>query len=625
MINAIFSIQSLIHKTQFIFKTLGFVLALVAVQTGWSQTSSFKVEPPHWWVGMQEKSVELMVHGNEVATFNFKVLGSSARLLEQSSLDNANYVFLKLNLSNVSSAQTILIEGKNEKGDKRSFKYELKARSENSRERQGFDASDAIYLITPDRFSNGDPNNDNTLDTQEKTNRDELFGRYGGDIQGIINHVPYLHEMGFTAIWSSPLLTNDQEKYSYHGYAISDLYEIDLRFGTMQDYLQLSAALHEKDMKLIMDIIPNHIGDAHIWMKDMPAKDWFNNEGSFAATNHKRTVLHDPHSTEEDSTSFVNGWFVESMPDLNQRNRHMSTYLTQHAIWWIEQADLDGYRVDTYSYSDKEFLSSWSCAILNEYPNFNLVGEEWSLNPNFVSHWQQGSARNPGSCMPSMFDFPLQAAIGTALSDYGSWNNIYDAMAMDYLYPDPNNLMVFVDNHDMDRFYRQVNHDLASFKLGMTYLLTTRGIPQIYYGTEILLANEIKDNHGDIRMPFPGTWEGDTSNAITGEGLSADQKEAQYFVKKLLNFRKTSTAISKGTYKHFSPRDDVYVYFRISDDETLMIILNKNKEQVNLDLARFEAFINGKETSLDVLSGDVQPFSETMKLAPKASLVLKLK
>jgi glycosidase len=472
--------------------------------------------------------------------------------------------------------------------------------------------------------------NDTVEGMLEGHNRKPIYGRHGGDLKGISDHVNYIRDMGFTALWPTPILENNQKRASYHGYAITDYYKVDSRFGTNEEYTALSKKLEENGIKLIMDMVFNHCGSEHWWMKDIPFPDWINNYPEVKITNHRRTINEDPYASEYDKSLMSEGWFVSSMPDLNQRNPFMANYLIQNSIWWIETANLSGIRMDTYPYSDKYMMADWTKRVLDEYPHFNIVGEEWSDNPAIVSYWQKGQNNRDGykSYLPSLMDFPLQSALVKALTEPETrgtgWVKLYETLALDFLYPDPFNLVLIGDNHDMARFFMQVGKDTSLFKLGMTFLLTTRGIPQIYYGTEILMTHPKTNEHGDIRRDFPGGWEGDSTNAFTGEGLRKQQLEMQTYFKNLLNWRKENDVIHTGKLMHFAPESGVYVYFRYNESKTVMVVLNKNSNSYNLSLERFNERLSNYSGGRDVLTGKEYIFSGELSVQGQQALVLEL-
>ena len=477
--------------------------------------------------------------------------------------------------------------------------------------------------------------NDNVDGMLEKANRSESLGRHGGDIKGITDNLDYLADLGVTALWINPLLENNMPKQSYHGYAITDLYEIDPRFGTLEDYINLSSKMSEQGIKLIMDQVANHCGSDHWWMKDLPFEDWVNYQARFEAgekpvfSNHKRTTNQDIYAAKIDAKEMTEGWFVDTMPDLNQDNPFMATYLIQNSIWWIETVQLGGIRQDTYPYPDKIFMSNWAGAIMKEYPNFSIVGEEWSYNPLLVGYWQDGAQNKDGydSNLRSTMDFPMQKNIVEALKEEEKWNKgfvkIYEGLANDFHYPSPKDIMIFPDNHDMDRIHTQLNEDPVLTKMAMAYLLTLPRIPQLYYGTEILMENTTKPgDHGLIRTDFPGGWEGDQVNAFTEEGLNVEQKEMQHYLKTLLQFRKKSKAIHEGKTIHFSPKNGVYLMFRVLNEEVVVLILNKNADPVELNLSRFKEMTLEDRKLTSLFDGETIIWKDSITLSKRGALIL---
>ena len=411
--------------------------------------------------------------------------------------------------------------------------YELKAREKNSSGREGFNTTDVMYLIMPDRFANGDPTNDSTSDQLEKANRNDPDGRHGGDLKGIQDHLDYIRENGYSAIWVNPVLENNMPTVSYHGYSTTDFYKVDSRLGTNADYQQLGTEARKKGIKLVMDMIFNHCGSYHWWMKDMPMKDWINEYPDYKITNHKKATVQDPYGSAADSKEFTDGWFVPTMPDLNQRNPFVANYLIQNSIWWIEYVGLSGIRMDTYPYPDKQMMANWTFKVMEEYPKFNIVGEEWNTNPAAVAFWQRGKVNPNGyiSGLPCLMDFPAQDAIVKSMTDK-DLNRLYETLALDYLYPKADNLVIFADNHDTERFFSAIGNDIPKYKTAMTFLMTTRGIPQVYYGGEILMKGFKRDGDGLLRKDFPGGWETDAVNGFKGIGLTTEQTDVQQFMKK---------------------------------------------------------------------------------------------
>ena len=595
-----------------------------------------RIEPPFWWAGMMNPELQLMVYGENISKLTIDVESyDGVELSRVTKLESSNYLIIDLRLDQNIQPGSFLINFKNGEKTVFCYSYVLKKRREGSSKRKGFNSSDVIYLVTPDRFANGDPDNDSVEGLKEKHNRKNKDGRHGGDIQGIINNLDYIKDMGFTAIWLNPVLENDMPKYSYHGYSTTDYYKVDDRFGTNEMYRELSQKAGEKGIKLIMDQINNHIGSEHWWMKDFPTSDWINfqdeyKKSEFTITNHLKTAAQDPYVAQIDLRYLVDGWFVPAMPDLNQRNPYLAKYLVQNSIWWVEYADLSGIRMDTYPYPDKEFISDWTCQVMAEYPNFNIVGEVWVANPAIVAHWQQGNACSSGytSCLPSLIDFPLQEGLVKGLNDeerqYSGWISTYRMLANDFIYADPFNLVVFPDNHDMSRFFTYLNENFELFKLGITFLLTTRGIPQIYYGTEILMKNPRSRSHGVIRADFPGGWQGDEVSAFTGKGLSGQQGEAQNFMRKLLNWRKNNSVIHNGKLKHYRPKNGVYVFFRYDKKNKVMIALSKNKKTVDLELDWYEEALGDASKGFDVISRRMILLDKKLTVPAMSPMVIEI-
>lgn len=618
-------------------KNISILLLLILGSSLYAQKID-RIEPPFWYVGMNNNQLELLIYGKDISQFIVSIDNKNIQILDIKKTENRNYLFLNLDLSKALSGKFNINFSKKGKRIDFSVPYELKERNKDSKLKEGFSSSDVIYLITPDRFANGDVANDLVKTMNEKTvDRKNDYGRHGGDIKGITNHLDYLDEMGFTAIWPTPVLTNDMKQASYHGYAMTDFYQVDPRFGTMKDYVDLAQQAKNRGIKLIMDQVANHIGLEHWWMKDLPAKDWVNYQDEFlknnmVTTNHRRTTNQDAYASVKDRDLMSEGWFVSTMPDLNQRNPLLATYLIQNSIWWIETLDLGGIRQDTYPYPTKQFMSDWAGAIMKEYPNFSIVGEEWSTNPLLVGYWQQGAKNKDGyeSNLTSTMDFPMQKAIVDALNEKESWDNgfvkMYEGLANDFSYANPNNIMLFPDNHDMDRIFTQLKENVVNTKMALGYMLALPRIPQLYYGTEILMQNTAKPgDHGLIRTDFPGGWKDDKVNAFTGEGLTSDQAEMQSFLKKVLNYRKNSEAIHSGKTIHFAPENGVYTLFRIKNDEIVTVILNKNDKPISLDLNRFEEVgLTGKSVK-NIITDEALMFENNLEIGSKGVLMFTTK
>jgi len=581
---------------------------------------------------MQNAQLQLMLYGQDIGHLKPSVEATGITVLRAIRVPNENYLFVDLEIGPEATTGTFnlnLLEGNKVV---LTYPYTLEARQPGSAQRRGFDSRDAIYLITPDRYANGDPGNDSVEGLADKANRRDSEKRHGGDIEGIRQHLDYYRDMGFTGLWLNPVLENDQPRSSYHGYSTTDFYEVDARLGTNESYRTLCAEAKEKGLLMVMDMVANHAGSGHWWTEDLPTPDWYNRPpagmGDYRQTNHRRTTLEDPHAAPSDRQWFQDGWFVPSMPDLNQRNPLMATYLIQNAIWWVEYADLGGIRMDTYSYPDKDFMARWTQAIMAEYPHFSIVGEEWSPFVPIVAHWQAGNDNGYPSALNSLMDFPLQISLVEGLKEQESWNSgllkIYETLALDYLYPDPDMLMIFPDNHDMSRIFTQLDEDYDLWQNAMAFILTTRGIPQIFYGTEILMSHPGTDAHVEIRRDFPGGWAGDAVNAFTGEGLSEQARQAQALMRRLLTWRKENPVIHTGKLTHYGPlHDGVYVYFRQDADKTVMVVLNKNEEAFRLKLDRFRETMGPVREGYDVIGQRKLPLEETLTLPPRSPLVIE--
>ena len=612
------------------FARFSFLLFLI---TNYAFAQIERIEPPFWWSDMNLSNVQIMFYGKNISQFDVSVSGNT--IIENiQKTENPNYIFVTINTKSV-AAQELVFSFKNQNKIEFTQKYDLKARKENAKNRKSYDSSDMIYLIMSDRFANGNPSNDNDKSVTEKGNRNLPGGRHGGDIKGMINALDYLNELGVTALWPTPLCEDNDEKYSYHTYGQSDVYKIDPRFGTNEEYVQLSTELHKRKMKLIMDYVTNHWGAEHWMMKDLPTKNWMHQFKNFTATNHKRETLSDIHASKIDAEICSDGWFVKSMPDLNQSNPLVLNYLIQNAIWWIEYADLDGFRVDTYSYNDKEGISKWTRAITDEYPKFNIVGEAWMHNQALISYWQKDSKisaiESYNSNLPSVMDFTLHDAISSTFNDdKGSWDKgivkLYDNFANDFLYPNPNNILIFAENHDTQRFNEIYKNDFNKYKMAMTLLATTRGIPQLYYGSEIGMAgNKDKFGDADIRKDFPGGWSGDLNNAFLKSGRTEEQQKYFDFTSKLFSWRKTKSVIHNGKLTHYIPENNVYVYFRSNENETVMVVINNSNEKQTFKTNRFQENIQNYKSGNDILENKTINLKDDLTIEGKSVLILELK
>ena len=591
-----------------------------------------KVEPPFWWSGMTNPEVQIMFYGKNIAQ-NSVAVSAGVVIKNVQKTENPNYLFVTIDTKNVPAQDLQFTFSQGKKAFTQS--YSLKARRADSRFRKSFDSSDLIYLLMPDRFANGNPINDSQDKLTEKANRNNKDGRHGGDIAGIINNLDYIKSLGATAVWPTPLCEDNDERGSYHTYGQSDVYQIDARFGTNEDYVRMSAELHQRGMKNIMDYVTNHWGYKHWMMNDLPTYDWINQFPGFKQTNYRMNTQFDSNASKSDSKLFTDGWFVKSMPDLNQNNPLVLNYLIQNALWWIEYADLDGFRVDTYPYGDKNGVARWTKSITDEYPNFNIVGEVWYHTPAQNAYWQKdskiGAIESFNSNLPSVMDFTLQELIngGVFHENDNAWDKgmvkIYNDFTSDFMFPNINNVLVFAENHDTDRLNEVYKNDFDAYKMTMTLLATVRGIPQVYYGSEIGMSGSKRVGDGDIRHDFPGGWPGDTNNAFTKAGRTAEQEKYFDFTSKLFNWRKAKTVIHLGKTTHFAPENNVYVYFRYTEQESVMIVINNNSSNQKINLARFNEKLQGYSFGTDVSTGKTVALDQDLELDGKSALIFELK
>ena len=588
-----------------------------------------KVAPSFWWAGMKNPELQILLYGEDLALSDVSVSGEGIYLKETVRQDNPNYLLLYLDLSEA-KAQTFQILLKYGK-KKLQIPYELKSRVRRGEDVKGFTSEDVLYLIMPDRFANGNPENDVVDGMREKkVDRTDSFARHGGDIQGISNHLDYIADLGVTAIWLNPTQENDMESGSYHGYAITDYYQIDRRFGSNEDFCALVEKAHEKNLEVVMDMIFNHCGSENYLFKDKPSKEWFNYHSNYVQTSFKTASVMDIHASAFEKKIATDGWFTSVMPDFNQRNRHVARYLIQSSIWWIEYAGINGIRQDTHPYADFDFMSQWCKEVLDEYPYFNIVGETW-LNSNvLVSYWQKNSklAAPLNSNLPTVMDFPLQALMNQAFDEEtGEWGGglykLYDYQTQDLVYANPMNLLTFLDNHDTSRFAQtdEMAKNLKRYKQAMVFLLTTRGIPQIYYGTEILMTGDKGKGDGDLRKDFPGGWQGDVRNCFVENGRTEQENEAFEFTRQLLNWRKGNQVIGKGSLKHYSIQNGVYVYQREFNGKSVVVIMNGTDDSKELDLTPYQEILP-RENAFDVLTGKNVDLSKKLRLDGRENLIL---
>ncbi|WP_418360768.1 glycoside hydrolase family 13 protein [Sphingobacterium detergens] len=607
------------------------IVALTAL--GWSPLkgqSIQRVEPLNWWVGMENPTLQLVVYGPQIGKSEVQVDNKGIELLRVNRTENPNYLFLDVKIT--AAAQPGWSTFTFSQGKKKlTYRYELKKRDQRVKA-QGVTSEDLIYLIMPDRFANGNKVNDQVKGMLDMSlNRDSMYLRHGGDLEGVISKLDYLQDLGVTSVWMTPVLTNDMPLASYHGYANTETYHVDPRFGSNDTYVQLGEQLHKRRMKLIFDVVPNHIGSYHWTVKDKPMADWLNEWPEYTQTSYKDQTVFDPYASAADKKKMVKGWFVPTMPDMNQQNPYVQNYLTQSHIWWIETAAIDGFRIDTYPYNDLDFMGKWTDRIQKEYPNFTFFGETWvhgvANQAYFLGGKRVGQAVD--SKLMGVTDFQLNYAIGDALNQKSEWtagaNKLYTTLASDYQYPQPQQNVIFLDNHDKDRFFSVVGENVQKYKSAMAWLLTTRGIPQLYYGAEILMKN-FSNPDGLLREDFQGGFAGDKKDKFTVAGRTEAEQEMWSFVRTLANYRKQHPVLQSGKTMQYVPEDGVYVYFRYNDQQTVMVVMNCNDQEKEVKLDRF-AERNAKATGyVDVINQQALKQSDhKIKLAAYETKVLDLK
>ena len=596
----------------------------------WAATLQIdRVEPPHWWAGMKSKHLELMLHAPDISMAKPTLSYPGVKLMGTYVSDNPNYLWLKLDLSPQVKPGVVNITLRHGQ-DSTQLRYELQARDKGSAAREGFSSADVVLNLMPDRFANGDPSNDNQPGFEDKANRLSMQSRHGGDIAGIVKSLDHIAAMGYTAIWPTPLIENKQPTHSYHGYASTDSYRIDPRYGRNDEYRQMVQTARKKGLKVIQDIVPNHIGDHHWWMRDLPSKDWLSHRNTFIPTNHARTTISEPCASSVDRRGFTAGWFAPSMPDMNATNPRVANYLIQNAIWWVEYAGLAGIRVDTYGYSDAAFLNEWTGRILKEYPRLGIVGEEWTDNPAVQAYWARGRTQTNGyrSNLPSVMDFVLQGNMLKAFAEPESWNTglrrLYETLANDQLVANPQDLMLFDGNHDTPRLFSVLDEDPDLTRMALAYVLTMKRTPQLYYGSEVLMTSPKKhDDFDAFRADFPGGWAGDAVNAFTGEGLTAVQKNHQQWLKKLLNWRKNQEVIHHGKLMHFVPENGTYVLIRYNEKSRVMVIFNKNKSDAPIKLERFREVWPNNAIATNIMTSEISTLNQILTVPARSVTILQ--
>ena len=603
-----------------------------------------RIDPTNWFADMQDPTLQLMVYGKDIKFADVSTDYPNVKIDSLVRLDSPNYLLIYLNLKGAKPGE-IALTFSNKNGKKTIKKYQLKAREMAGSDRKGFDISDVLYMLMPDRFANGNPKNDIIKGMEDQLcNRNEPSLRHGGDLEGLRQHLDYFTDLGVTALWFTPVLENDRPaddgKYStYHGYATTDYYRVDPRFGTNEEYKALIDECHKKGLKVVMDMIFNHCGDYHPWakgtridengktIKDYPSKDWFNSPNYGLQTSYKLTSVLDPYASKVDMAETVDGWFVSSMPDLNQRNPHVIKYLIQNSIWWIETVGIDGIRMDTYPYADRKAMAEWMKVLNQEYPNFNTVGETWVTEPAYTAAWQKDSKLSDiNSNLKTVMDFALFDRLSQAKNEetddwWKGWNRIYNSLCYDYLYTDPSSVMAFIENHDTDRYLGN-GKDTTALKQAYALLLTMKRIPQLYYGTEILMNGTKEKTDGNVRKDFPGGFPGDMVNKFTREGRTKAENAMFDWTSRLLHWRQNNDVIINGSQTQFIPQHGVYVLARQHNGKTVLTILNGKKADIQVDVARYAEVIGSHTTATDVLTGATINLTKNIPLGQRQAMVL---
>jgi glycosidase len=603
---------------------------------GWSQTVD--VYPTHWWVGMKSPKLQLMIRltdTTKVIPLNKLILTSSSKdikVLKVHRPENRRYLFVDLEIARTAKAQNTRFSFYGAAPDRWSFDFELKPRRKGNGTEyaQGVRSEDFIYLLMPDRFANGDYSNDRLPGYKDQSlDRDSMYHRHGGDIQGVIDHLDYLKDLGVTTVWMTPVLENDMVNRTEHGYAITNHYKVDGRHGGAGAYKKLGNELHKRGLKLIQDAVYNHCGLRHFTVLDAPMKDWLNQWPTYTQTNYKDQTLMDPYSSAADKKRMQDGWFVPQMPDFNQNNPFVANFLIQHAIWSVEEFGIDGWRIDTYIYNDLEFMNKCNKALMDEYPRITLFGETWVHGTANQAFFVQNNMNIPfKSNLMGVTDFQTNLyGINPALTQNFGWtegvNKLYQTLANDFLYKDPMNNVNFLDNHDMTRFLSQVSDDVDKLKVGIGWLLTTRGIPQLYYGTEILLKG-VSNPDGLVRGDFWGGWKEDKQNKFTAEGRTEKENEVFNWTRTIANYRKSSSALQAGKLTQFYPEDAVYTYFRHNSKHTVMVVMNTSNDERTVTLERFAERTKGFSKAKNIVTSQMADLTADWKMPGKTIWIMEL-
>ncbi|NQD70801.1 glycoside hydrolase family 13 protein [Sphingobacterium shayense] len=613
------------NKKKFIRSFLSLFLFVCTVSTQ-GQTVQ-RIEPLNWWVEMKNPELQVILYGKNIGECQVKIDVEGVELQRSRSVDNPNYLFLDLKIAPNCKAGSFPIALYRGTEKVETINYQLKARNTEIKA-QGVNASDFIYLLMPDRFSNGDTSNDIVQGLLETAlNRDSMYYRHGGDLKGVIDKLDYLQDLGITALWMTPVLTNDMPQASYHGYANTENYQIDPRFGNLETYQQLAKELHKREMKLVHDVVPNHVGLNHWTVLDKPFADWVHVWPEFTQTTYKDQTMFDPYGAIQDKELMEKGWFVSTMPDMNQQNELVAKYITQSHIWWIETVGIDGFRIDTYPYNDLKFMATWTDAIRNEFPEFSFFGETWVQSSASQAFFLGGQKvdQQVDTNLEGVTDFQLNYAIGEALNkENGGAERLYSTLGLDFLYPNPLSNVIFLDNHDKDRFFSVVGEDIEKYKSAMSWLLTSRGIPQIYYGAEVLMKN-FSAPDGKVRDDFKGGFPNDKVNKFSDKGRSEQENEMFNHIRTLAQYRKSNPVLQTGKTKHYVPQQDVYVYFRYTEDAKVMVLMNCSTQEQDIRLNRFSNMIGDSIRMRNIQEKDTQKVPNSISIKPKQTLVFELK
>jgi glycosidase len=610
-----------------------FLLLFCSISFAQTQINAY---PTHWWVGMKNPKLQLMLHADSDLSKNVRINKAGISIQKIFQPENKHYLFIDINITPAAKPGMFSFTFQ----DGKSINYELKTKSSSSigKVNQGVNASDLIYLIMPDRFVNGDASNDQFPDLRDKdVDRKNPYVRHGGDLAGVSKKLDYLKNLGVTSLWMTPLLENNMPKMQegpytmsgYHGYWITDHYKIDKRFGGNDAYKNMVKAAHEKGLKVIQDAVYNHVGSFHHTVLDLPMKDWLNQWPAYTGSNHREELFIDPHASSEEKKIMIGGWFVPHLPDLNLANPYCANFIIQSNIWSTQEFGIDGWRVDTYKYCDEKFLNNINAAIIKEFPAITVFGEAWTNSVPASAYFTQNNIDAPFTHqIKGVTDFPLNSAMFDALNQPFGWtegiSKLYMTLSQDFLYKDPMTNCIFLDNHDMNRFYSMVEEDLSRYKMGLGLLFTLRGIPQVYYGTESLAKNYKNPNDAAVRKDFPGGWSNDSIDKFDISNLDTKEKEAFVYFQKLANFRKTSIAISKGSLKQFIPQNGIYVYFRIHEKQTLMCVVNTNATETNVMLDRFSEVNSGVKRMKNALTEQTISVDSSIKIPSKSFQLFEL-